>query len=66
MKLYKEQYSTVRETSIFSLTELLTFGVLWLQQSSLGPVWLFLNEIIVKKLTSLKHLVRTTVAELHN
>jgi len=31
-------------------------------------IWnkLLLTDIIVKKLTSLKHLVRTTVAELHN
>jgi len=29
----------------FSLTALLTFGTLYLQQSFLAPVWLILNEI---------------------
>ena len=29
----------------FSLTALLTLGTLYLQQSFLAPVWLFLNEI---------------------
>jgi len=40
-KLYKEQCRDINS----SLLVLLIYGTLYLQQSSLAPVWLFLNEI---------------------
>ena len=45
MKLYKEQCAVSTRDINSSLTALLTFGTLYLQQSFVAPVWLFLNVI---------------------
>ena len=44
MKLYKEQCKIDARYQFFS-NHVVDNGTLYLQQSSLAPVWLFLNEI---------------------